>query len=181
MWPPSARALNPVSLHPVAITGLVPPSLHLTSSLTAAPARALCLLLSTQSYANITGVPAVMGLYGAFLPVLVYSLFGSSRQLGVGPVAVTSGLIFSGLNGVIKGYDDITDPNDVPKELAPVMVSWGLPGWHNVHGEQCAWRHTQAQLPVWLPCAQPHGDRLLSSCPACGHTQAQPQGRPCLS
>ena len=82
-----------------------------------------------QSYANITGVPAVMGLYGAFLPVLIYSLFGSSRQLGVGPVAVTSGLIFSGLNGVVKGYDEITDPNDVSKELAPVMVSGNLRGF----------------------------------------------------
>jgi hypothetical protein len=39
-----------------------------------------------QSYANIAGVPAVMGLYGAFLPVLVYSLCGTCRQLGVGPV-----------------------------------------------------------------------------------------------
>jgi sulfate transporter 4 len=61
-----------------------------------------------QSYANITGVPAVFGLYGAFLPVLVYSIFGSSRQLGVGPVAVTSGLIFSGLAGVVPGYESIT-------------------------------------------------------------------------
>jgi hypothetical protein len=38
----------------------------------------------------------VYGLYGAFLPVMIYSLFGSSRQLGVGPVAVTSLLIGSG-------------------------------------------------------------------------------------
>jgi hypothetical protein len=38
----------------------------------------------------------VYGLYGAFLPILVYALFGSSRQLGVGPVAVTSLLIGSG-------------------------------------------------------------------------------------
>lgn len=65
-----------------------------------------------MSYANIAGVPAVMGLYGAFTPVLIYSLFGSSRQLGVGPVAVTSGLIFSGLDGLIPGYDKITDYND---------------------------------------------------------------------
>jgi MFS superfamily sulfate permease-like transporter len=81
-----------------------------------------CCVCALQSYANITGVPAVMGLYGAFLPVLVYSLFGSSKQLGVGPVAVTSGLIFSGLNGVIPGYDSITDPNDPTPAQAPIMV-----------------------------------------------------------
>lgn len=72
-----------------------------------------------MSYANIAGVPAVMGLYGAFMPILVYSLFGSSRQLGVGPVAVTSGLIYSGLAGLVPGYDSIMDPNDpAPQQIA---------------------------------------------------------------
>jgi MFS superfamily sulfate permease-like transporter len=68
----------------------------------------------------------VFGLYGAFLPVLVYSLFGSSKQLGVGPVAVTSGLIFSGLAGVVPGYESITDPNEVKPEQLAIMVSWPL-------------------------------------------------------
>lgn len=65
----------------------------------------------------------MFGLYGAFLPVLVYALFGSCRQLGVGPVAVTSGLIFSGLNGIIPGYDSIADPND-PGEHAAIQVCY---------------------------------------------------------
>lgn len=85
-----------------------------------------------QSYANITGVPAVMGLYGAFLPVLIYSLFGSSKQLGVGPVAVTSGLIFSGLSGVIPGYDTILDPNDVAPEHKAIMVRLAACLWGGV-------------------------------------------------
>lgn len=76
-----------------------------------------------MSYANITGLPAVHGLYGAFLPVLIYALFGSSKQLGVGPVAVTSGLIFSGMAGVVPGYDTILDPNDLTPEQKPIMVS----------------------------------------------------------
>ena len=65
-----------------------------------------------MSYANVAGVPAVYGLYGAFTPVLTYALFGSCRQLGVGPVAVTSGLIYSGLAGVVPGYEKVTNPND---------------------------------------------------------------------
>lgn len=32
-----------------------------------------------MSYANIAGVPSVYGLYGAFLPLVVYALLGSSR------------------------------------------------------------------------------------------------------
>jgi MFS superfamily sulfate permease-like transporter len=75
-----------------------------------------------MSYANITGVPAVMGLYGAFLPVLIYALFGSCRQLGVGPVAVTSGLIFSGMAGIVPGYDEIPDPNDPKPEQVAIQV-----------------------------------------------------------
>lgn len=61
------------------LTSCLPPCLHPL-------ALPLSCALKRQSYANIAGVPAVMGLYGAWLPVLFYSLFGSSRQLGVGPV-----------------------------------------------------------------------------------------------
>lgn len=45
------------------------------------------------SYATLAGVPAVYGLYGAFLPCMAYALVGTSKQLAVGPVAVTSIII----------------------------------------------------------------------------------------
>jgi len=45
--------------------------------------------------------------------------FGSSRQLGVGPVAITSTLIGSGLANVVPGIGDISDHNDpLPEEEA---------------------------------------------------------------
>lgn len=56
-----------------------------------------------MSYATLAGVPSVWGLYGAFIPVLMYSVFGSSRQLAVGPVAVTSLLIGNGIKKVVPG------------------------------------------------------------------------------
>jgi sulfate transporter 4 len=72
------------------------------------------------SYANIAGVPSVYGLYGAFLPVLIYSLFGSSRQLGVGPVAVTSLLIGNGIRPMVPGSEKIDNPSspDGPEQQA---------------------------------------------------------------
>lgn len=34
-----------------------------------------------MSYAKLAGLPYVFGLYGAFVPCLIYALLGSSRQL----------------------------------------------------------------------------------------------------
>jgi len=42
------------------------------------------------AYAQLAGVPAYYGLYAALLPTIVGALFGSSRQLSTGPVAMTS-------------------------------------------------------------------------------------------
>lgn len=64
-----------------------------------------------MSYANSAGLPSVYGLYGAFLPCLVYSLLGTSRQLAVGPVAVTSLLIASNLKSIVTCAQNISNPN----------------------------------------------------------------------
>ncbi|MDD5241026.1 MAG: SulP family inorganic anion transporter [Sulfuricella sp.] len=42
------------------------------------------------AYAQLAGVPAYYGLYAALIPTIVGALFGSSRQLSTGPVAMTS-------------------------------------------------------------------------------------------
>ena len=41
------------------------------------------------AYADLAGVPAVIGMYAAIFPLFAYALFGSSRQLMVGPAAAT--------------------------------------------------------------------------------------------
>ncbi len=51
---------------------------------------ALVLIPQSMAYAQLAGLPAYYGLYAGFLPPLVASLFGSSRQLATGPVAVVS-------------------------------------------------------------------------------------------
>ena len=51
---------------------------------------ALVLIPQSMAYAALAGLPAHYGLYAAFLPPLVAALFGSSRQLSTGPVAVVS-------------------------------------------------------------------------------------------
>ena len=58
---------------------------------------ALVLIPQSMAYAQLAGLPAYYGLYAAFLPVAVAALWGSSNQLGTGPVAVVSLLTASAL------------------------------------------------------------------------------------
>lgn len=51
---------------------------------------ALVLIPQSMAYAQLANLPAYYGLYAAFLPPVVASLFGSSRQLATGPVAIVS-------------------------------------------------------------------------------------------
>ena len=51
---------------------------------------ALVLIPQSMAYAQLAGLPPYYGLYASFLPPLLGSLFGSSRQLATGPVAVVS-------------------------------------------------------------------------------------------
>lgn len=55
------------------------------------------------AYAEIAGVPAVYGIYSAFLPLLVYALFGSSRLLITGPDAATCLMVASALGPLAAG------------------------------------------------------------------------------
>ena len=51
---------------------------------------ALVLIPQSMAYAQLAGLPSYYGLYAAFLPPTIAALFGSSRQLATGPVAVVS-------------------------------------------------------------------------------------------
>lgn len=58
---------------------------------------ALVLIPQSMAYADLAGLPAYIGLYAAFLPVIIGSLWGSSNHLQTGPVAMTSLLTASAL------------------------------------------------------------------------------------
>ncbi|MDZ7612377.1 MAG: sulfate permease [Flavobacteriaceae bacterium] len=50
------------------------------------------------AYAMIAGLPPIYGLYTALVPLLVYAVLGTSRQLSVGPVAMDSLIVASGIS-----------------------------------------------------------------------------------
>lgn len=60
------------------------------------------------AYADLAGVPAIIGIYSAIFPLLAYALFGSSRQLIIGPDAATCLMVAAALaphaNGDAQRY-----------------------------------------------------------------------------
>ena len=60
------------------------------SDLVAALIVTVMLIPQSLAYALLAGLPAQIGLYASILPLVVYALFGTSRTLSVGPVAVAS-------------------------------------------------------------------------------------------
>ena len=62
---------------------------------------ALVLIPQSMAYATLAGLPEVYGLYISFVPVFVAALWGSSRQLGTGPVAVVSTMTATMLTPVV--------------------------------------------------------------------------------
>ena len=62
----------------------------LMADLVAALIVTVMLIPQSLAYAQLAGLPPVVGLYASVAPLLLYALLGSSRVLAVGPVAVVS-------------------------------------------------------------------------------------------
>ncbi len=48
------------------------------------------LIPQSMAYAQLAGLPVEVGLYTAFIPVIIAALFGSSPQMSTGPVTIVS-------------------------------------------------------------------------------------------
>ncbi|CAN5405132.1 sulfate permease [soil metagenome] len=58
---------------------------------------AIMLIPQGMAYAVLAGLPPVYGLYASIVPIIIYAIFGTSRQLGFGPVALISLLVLAGV------------------------------------------------------------------------------------
>ena len=70
---------------------------QLSGDMLAAVIVTIMLIPQSLAYALLAGLPAEVGLYASILPLIFYALFGSSRVLAVGPVAVVSLMTASAL------------------------------------------------------------------------------------
>lgn len=74
----------------------------LRSDLAAGVTVGAMLVPQAMAYALLAGLPPAVGLYAATIPVLIYALFGTSRQLAVGPVAIVSLLTATALAPLVE-------------------------------------------------------------------------------
>jgi SulP family sulfate permease len=65
-------------------------SIILRGDLIAGITGGLVLVPKAMAYAQLSGLPVYFGLYTAFVPAILGALWGSSRQLATGPVAIVS-------------------------------------------------------------------------------------------
>jgi SulP family sulfate permease len=53
-----------------------------------------------MAYAMLAGLPPIYGLYASIFPLIIYAIFGTTRQLAVGPVAMDSLLVAAGVGAI---------------------------------------------------------------------------------
>jgi SulP family sulfate permease len=75
----------------------------LSADLTAGLTTAVMLVPQGMAYAMLAGLEPIVGLYASTLPLLVYGVLGTSRQLAVGPVAMVSLLVAAGVGPLAAG------------------------------------------------------------------------------
>lgn len=73
-----------------------------TGDLLAGLIVAIMLVPQGMAYALLAGLPPEVGLYASILPLIVYGLFGSSRTLAVGPVAIVSLMVATTLGPMVE-------------------------------------------------------------------------------
>ena len=89
------------------------------SDMLAAVIVTIMLIPQSLAYALLAGLPAEMGLYASILPLLAYALFGTSRTLSVGPVAVVSLMTATAIGKVAQ----TGSPEYIAAAIAMAMIS----------------------------------------------------------
>jgi high affinity sulfate transporter 1 len=80
-----------------------------------------------MAYAELAGLPAVVGLYAIMVPLLVYALLGSSRQLSIGPESTTALLTAAAIAPLAAG--DPARYAALAATLALVVALYCLVAW----------------------------------------------------
>ena len=82
---------------------------HLMGDVIAGLVVAIMLVPQAMAYAMLAGLPPQIGLYASIVPLVLYALFGTSNSLAVGPVAMVSLLVVSGVGEFAAFAEHVED------------------------------------------------------------------------
>ncbi len=63
---------------------------------------AVMLVPQGMAYAMLAGMPPIYGLYGGLIPLFLYAILGTSRQISIGPVAISALLVLAGVSQIAE-------------------------------------------------------------------------------
>ena len=115
----------------------------------------IMLIPQSLAYALLAGLPAETGIYASIAPILLYAIFGTSRALAVGPVAVVS---------LIRQPRYAIPPDDSARTSA--------------RPKKCRWRRSRwpscgpCSLTMLACCGMGISTKFLSGSP--GHARSSP-------
>ncbi len=81
---------------------------YLKGDLLAGLTVGVMLIPQGMAYGLLAGLPPVYGLYASIVPLALYAIFGTSRQLSVGPTAVVALLVAAGIQAIGKDTSTAT-------------------------------------------------------------------------
>lgn len=87
---------------PILVWGRAYTKQALSNDLIAAIIVTIMLIPQSLAYALLAGLPAQVGIYASIVPIILYSLIGTSNALAVGPVAVVSLLTASAIGQIVE-------------------------------------------------------------------------------
>ena len=98
----------------------------LSGDLLAGAVTAIMIVPQAMAYALLAGMPPEAGLYASIVPLIAYALFGTSRTLAVGPVAIVALLTAASLGPVANGDQEVYQAGALILALQVGVISLGL-------------------------------------------------------
>ncbi|HRP34291.1 MAG TPA: sulfate permease [Gammaproteobacteria bacterium] len=98
----------------------------LGADVTAGAITAVLLVPQGLAYAMIAGLPPVVGLYASILPAILYAVFGTSRDLSVGPTSIAAIMVAAAVTGAGAGIDPVATAVILSALSGLILLAMGI-------------------------------------------------------
>jgi sulfate permease, SulP family len=98
----------------------------LGADLMAAAIVTVLLVPQGLAYAMVAGLPPVVGLYASILPAMLYAVFGTSRDLSVGPTSIAAIMVAAAIAGAGAGIDPVASALILSALSGMILLAMGI-------------------------------------------------------